>query len=69
MLDKIYIIHLKRSVHRHDHMLKQMVRQNITNYLFFDAIDAENDDLNANYEFSVINEWRDPFSRKCITRG
>jgi len=69
MLDKIYIIHLKRSVHRHEHMLKQMEKQNIENYLFFDAIDAENDDLNANYDFSVISKWRDPFSRKCITRG
>jgi len=69
MFEKIYIINLKDATDRNNFMKKEMEKQNLTNYLFFQAIDGENEDLDENYQFSVVNEWRDPFTRKCITKG
>lgn len=69
MFEKIYIINLKDSTDKNDSMKKEMEKQNFTNYLFFEAIDGENENLDENYQFSVINHWRDPFTRRTITKG
>jgi len=45
-LDRIFIINLKHRTDRREHILREMKKQNITNYEFFDAVRPTTEEVN-----------------------
>ena len=63
---QIYVINLKRKPEKKVYMEQQLLKTNKP-YVFYEAIDGEID--LEKYNFSVLKEWRDPYSSKAITKG
>lgn len=66
-IDHIYIINLKRDVARKKRMKEQLIKHDLYNFTFFEAIDGQNEDL-SKYDFKVIPLWYDPKHKKMTKR-
>lgn len=69
-IGNIWIINLKKDTNKRVQIQNEINK--LPSYLqnkniIFDAVDGNND-LN-NHEFNIVNEWREPFTRKQITHG
>jgi GR25 family glycosyltransferase involved in LPS biosynthesis len=64
---KIIIINLKRSADRKKDMENKMKSLNLTNYVFFEAVDAKVDLYKYNYK--TMDNWVDPDQNRGIING
>lgn len=53
---KIFIINLERSTERKEHMIKELEKHNITNYEFFNGMDARENDYSEHVDFNKFKE-------------
>ena len=65
MIEKTFIIHLKKHTERKEYIQNALKSTNIQNYVFFNAVDGEVD-LNK-YKFNVIENWHDNLKNRKMT--
>lgn len=64
---KIIIINLKRTADRKKHMENKMKKLNLSNYIFFEAVDGKHDLHKYNYK--IMDIWFDPHNKTYINEG
>jgi len=65
MIEKTFIIHMKKHAKRKEYIQNALKTTTIQNYAFFDAIDGEHD-LHK-YNFNVIEGWYDEIKKRKMT--
>lgn len=65
LVDKIWIINMKNAGSKRK-ILEKQIRGLDFSYDFFEAVDGNG---LREIEFEVVNEWKEPFTKKQITKG
>lgn len=72
MINRTYIVNLKRREDKKNHMENEFVKlqsKNINlNHVFFEAVDGNDPQLSSKFKFKIPN-WFDPMSGKVMTNG
>ena len=63
ILNKIFVIHLKKSVERKIHLLNEFKRMNITNYEIFDAIPSDSIEVTEKINTGFVK--KSPYCFRC----
>ena len=64
-----FIINLRQNTTRKDNIISGIKKTNIDNYDFFEAVDGNCDNELNKYEFSIMENWHDPYKDRYITVG
>ena len=63
ILNKIFVIHLKKSVERKIHLLNEFKRMNITNYEIFDAVPSDSIEVTEKINTGFVKN--SPYCFRC----